>query len=522
MESVPELPGHLHFYKLLYLLSKQNQVGSIQVLVKVPDSLICGFGFERPVFMTMTPVGVRFGTVEERDISVLISTLNPYSLSERGPLPAFVLKSSSIRQVLPTSQAAIQRWSPIHVRRGKTHSEEAILQAYLISPDHKAQRVRVTWTQGGVRVQWITNSDCFLKEKEGEEQGNRKKVRFEGMGTGEVVEKALFPGQFAEVYQCRLSPATSELAFMVEYVKTVLEQAVLIPSGYTISSLTTDFLQDIHQKWYFMAIEEYQVAVNLPRFPLSQPLSRPTKSVSRSSYPSSRLSSPVPEVQRSQAPLPRLPTRGGSVDREKTQVNARIKPVDRQKKTRNPLKRHISEPNFNQIAKQMGPITDQRTWERALALEEDIASLIDQKDSRPLAFMTYRAWKERSSKLAAGTIDLLYAQKIAEKAKFVRKEASKQHQFLVNLKQRMMSATGSRAPEAEVAVLCLPKGLPPSGRPIEQYTAKVAKLQERSQSELKAASRDSNAASLLTYAATRMDKLQSQAEKWRLDEEIRS
>ena len=516
MESVPEIPGQLHFYKLLYLLSKQNQVGTIQVLVKVPDSLICGFGFERPMFMTMSPAGVRFGSIEERDIPTLLSTLNPYSVSERGPLPAYVLKHSSTRKLLHTCQEASQRWSQIHTRRGKTHPEEAILQAYLITPDQKAQRVRVTWEKGvGVKVEWMTNSDCFLRAKEAGEQGSRKAVRFAGVGgRGEedIEEGALFPGPFAEVHQCRLSPATSELGFTVEYVKTLLEQAVLIPSGYTISSLKIDLLQDIHRKWYFMAIEEYQISARPPQFSFSQPVSRPTKSISRSSYPSSRISSPVPELS---APLPRLPTRGGSVDSQKRQISERIKPLDRHKKPKNPkirLKRHISEPNFNQILKQAGPITDQKTWERVQALEKDIASLIDQKGSRPLAFMTYRAWKERGSKLGTGTVDLLYAQKIAEKARIVRKEASKQHRFLADLKERMMAVTGGRTAEEELAVLCEQKRLPPACLEIEQIIKKVVRRKERSRTELKTASRDANAASLLTYAATRMDKLQSRVE----------
>ena len=489
--------------------------------MKVPDSLICGFGFEKPVFMTMTPAGVRFGAVEERDIAALLSNLNPYSVSERGPLPAFVLKHSSSRKLVKTIQEATQRWSTIQTRRGNKHTEEAILQAYLISPEKRAQRVRVTWEKAaGVKVEWITNSDCFLKASQASDMESVKAVRFSGI-TGEALEeevdqKALFPTPFAEIHQCRLSPATSELGFTVEYVKTLLEQAVLIPSGYTLSSLKIDLLQDIHHKWYFMAIEEYQLTVRPPPLPFvrSQPLSRPTKSISRSSNPSSRLSSPAPEILRSQGSLPRLPTRGGSVDSEKMQSSGRIKPSTRVQKSRSRHTRHISEPNFNHILKQTGPITDQKTWARAQALEDDIASLIGQKDSRPLAFMTYRSWKERGSKLGAGTVDLLYAQRIAEKARIVRKESSKQPQFLANLKQKMMTVAAISAedmsPEAELDLLCVQKHLPPACLPIEQIIEKVAK---KGRTMPRTDTRDANAAHLITYAASRMDKLQERVDE---------
>lgn len=495
--------------------------------MKVPDSLICGFGFEKPVFMAMTPAGVRFGTVEERDISALLSNLNPYSVSERGPLPAYVLKHSSSRKLVKTLQEATQRWTTIQTRRGNKHTEEAILQAYLITPEKKAQRVRVTWEKAaGVKVEWMTNSDCFLKASQAPDKESVKAVRFAGVTDEALVEevdqKVLFPTPFAEIHQCRLSPATSELGFTVEYVKTLLEQAVLIPSGYTLSSLKIDLLQDIHHKWYFMAIEEYQLTARPPPLPFvrSQPISRPTKSVSRSSYPSSRISSPIPEIQLNQGSLPRLPTRGGSVDSEKMQASGRNKPSTRNQKSRSRHTRHISEPNFNHILKQTGPITDQKTWARAQALEDDIASLIDQKDSRPLAFMTYRSWKERGSKLGAGTVDLLYAQRIAEKARIVRKESSKQPQFLANLKQKMMAVAAISAkdmsPEAELDLLCVQKHLPPACLPIEQIIEKVVKSKKGSRTMPRTETRDANAAHLITYAASRMDKLQERVDELHL------
>lgn len=494
------------------------------MLVKVPDSLICGFGFEKPVFMTMTPAGVRFGTVEERDISALLSTLNPYSVSERGPLPAYVLKHSSTRKLIPTLQEATQRWTTIQTRRGNKHTEEAIMQAYLITPEKKAQRVRVTWEKAaGVRVEWMTNLDCFLKASQGPDRDIVKAVRFSGITGGalqeEVDMKVLFPTPFAEIHQCRLSPATSELGFTVEYVKTLLEQAVLIPSGYTLSSLKIDLLQDIHHKWYFMAIEEYQLTARPPPLPFvrSQPTSRPTKSISRSSNPSSHLSSPAPELQRNPGSLPRLPTRGGSVDSEKMHSSGTLKPSTRAQKSRSRHTRHVSEPNFNHILKQTGPITDQKTWLRAQALEDDIASLIDQKDSRPLAFMTYRSWKERGSKLGAGTVDLLYAQRIAEKARIVRKESSKQSQFLANLKQRMMTVTAVSAEDmsqkAELDLLCVQKHLPPACLPIEDLIDKVVKTKKGSRPMSRTATTEANAAHLITYAASRMDKLQERVDE---------
>jgi hypothetical protein len=201
------------------------------------------------------------------------------------------------------------------------------------------------------------------------------------------------------------------------------------------------------------------------------------------------------------------------------QASGRIKPSTRNQKSRSRHTRHISEPNFNHILKQTGPITDQKTWARAQALEDDIASLIDQKDSRPLAFMTYRSWKERGSKLGAGTVDLLYAQRIAEKARIVRKESSKQPQFLANLKQKMMAVAAISAedmsPEAELDLLCVQKHLPPACLPIEQIIEKVVKT-KKGRTMPRAETRDANAAHLITYAASRMDKLQERVDELHL------
>lgn len=119
MESVPELPGPLSFFKLLFLLSKKNQVTLNQVLVKVPDSLISGFGFERPVFMTMTSAGVKFAEVEAGDISEIVESMSPYTGTERGALPAFVLKKATTRLPLQNAQEAIKRWMAIQTRRGE-------------------------------------------------------------------------------------------------------------------------------------------------------------------------------------------------------------------------------------------------------------------------------------------------------------------------------------------------------------------------------------------------------------------
>ena len=353
----------------------------------------------------------------------------------------------------------------------------------------------------------MINTEPFLKPVPSAAQPIKKTVRFAGIpdcSHEEMDPKVLFPTPFAEVYQCRLSQATSELGSATEYVKRLLEQTVLIPSGCHLSSLCIDFLPDIHHKWYFITIEQYQFAQSSLSYSRSQPLSKlSSKPPSRTSCPSSRRSTPPPEIRATPAPIPNLPRRGGSYDTQKPSIPVHVKPFREGKPRTMSHKRLAPEPSLLTVLNQTGHISDKKTWERAKVIEDEIAELIDQKNSRPLAYMTYRAWKDRSSKLATGTVDLLYAQKIAEKARIVRKEAAIQQKFLVNLKHKVIEKLGiveeKRRPSVHFAVPEAPD------KPVKLESIRPATREQ------------SSADRMLNYASHTIDRLQARVESLRLE-----
>jgi len=99
MERVPEYPGNLHFFRLLYLLSRRNRV-----LLKVPPTLIMGFGFEKLMLMHTTPLGIRFESVSSVELPARLESMHLYSSEERLGLPMYLIKTEA--EKLPCQSTA--------------------------------------------------------------------------------------------------------------------------------------------------------------------------------------------------------------------------------------------------------------------------------------------------------------------------------------------------------------------------------------------------------------------------------
>ena len=247
MESVSEFPGNLHFFKLLSLLSRHNHVSLTQVMLKVPPTLILGFGFEKPTYMASTLVGVRFESVLESELSKKLDALNLYSDRDRLSLPRFLIKTETEKWPCRTTHEVLHKLSS---RRG----ENCVVQPFILSPDYTAQRVRVTWSQDtGVTAVLFANEVNYFRKRRGAGKTHRKLASAgDGIestwGVG-VEDQQLFVSPFVEPSACSLSKSTSFLSSAVTYTKVLLEKSVLVSVSGVITSLTVEVMLDLVGKW---------------------------------------------------------------------------------------------------------------------------------------------------------------------------------------------------------------------------------------------------------------------------------
>ena len=403
MQRVEEYSGNVHFFRLLFQLAAQNQV-----TLKVPDTFISGFDFAHPVLMTSTPTGLKFTQV--LNFPHMLDQLSQYDQG-RGALPRYVLKKRGSKSWLYTKQEAVRAWERL------ANKEDFVLQTFLISSSDVARLVRVTWTQlRGTKARLLSNSRPFLKQKEEVQQS----VRFAGPPNAELMdveEHYLQVNETAEETECSLSQATEHLVATVEYVRLILEKTVLQGFAGRISSLTIDVLPDIQNKWYFLCIDSYQLGI-LKKQTSKEPASArtlPTHRSQRKSKLSSEVSSPA------------LPFRELRLKLKSETAKAKL--------TGNiggPLRRVNTAEGFS------GSGLSSR-WTKTLELEDAVSSLIQQKAFRPISHMTYRKWRERTEDVPLRNLDLLYAQKLAEKAPEAKIESEARFKDLVAMKTEMLT-----------------------------------------------------------------------------------
>lgn len=377
-----------------------------------------------------------------------------------------------------------------------------MLQPYIISPDQRAQRVKVTWTHlAGLIVELYSNEKGYFKPRT--EAKEPHQVHFEPFPR-ELDLKEVFVTPFANIVQCRLSQATAELSNTVEYVRNLLEKSVLSGSGRKLCSLAVNMMRDIKGKWYFIGIEEYQIEAKR-QSPRPQAVSE--RLLLRGSCPTSRHNSPTPELSvspQSHQPVSADPFKPAS--KCSTPLPFRI-----------PTSLHIkqtSEVGVDYGFSRDRPITDRRQYQQMLTLEANIADLIDLKANPPLSFLTYRAWKQRQTDSPTlSSIDHLYARKLAEKAKLVRKQTASAQLQLSQLRQKLLDsmAVASVAP-AQVAqtagkMLLSRVQIKKAVHIADKLIPNKSKILEKYKKSQNATVGERNARSLVNYAASKMDSL---------------
>lgn len=106
MEPIPEVPNSLHLYKLLFHLSANNNVPFIQLALRVPPTLLCGFGFSSPTLMQFNKHRLEFKE-RVRPEEAVIALEQAYV---KTGLPRFILKAKSGKQFPHSRQAALSQF----------------------------------------------------------------------------------------------------------------------------------------------------------------------------------------------------------------------------------------------------------------------------------------------------------------------------------------------------------------------------------------------------------------------------
>jgi hypothetical protein len=102
MERVPEYTDNLHFFRLLFLLCRRNRVS-----LKVPPTLIKGFGFEKLMFMSATSLGIRFESVASaEEILSRLESMQLYTPEQRIGLPMYLVKTEGEKLVCQSKAEA--------------------------------------------------------------------------------------------------------------------------------------------------------------------------------------------------------------------------------------------------------------------------------------------------------------------------------------------------------------------------------------------------------------------------------
>lgn len=354
----------------------------------------------------------------------------------------------------------------------------------------------VSWSlTSGLRACFYSNDKNYFKQEIFAKE--TPKVHFEDeKNRGEVDLKQVFVTPFAQAVECRLSQATSELSDTLEYVKTILEKSVLAGNRRKICSLGVRMMRDVKGKWYFIGIEEYQVEARRRNRQSLECF------VLRGSCPTSRNLSPTPELPVSPSPP--------VSDTAKYRVKCATPQLTKQPSS---TSRFRDDPGLDYAFTRDHLISDRKHYQQMLNMEANIADLLDLK-STPLSFMTYRGWKQRQSvspRLSA--IDHLYAKKLAEKERLVRKQTAHSPETLSVLRKKMLDSMAVAAMEPtqvakNVGKLLLSRvEIKKVATPAEKLMPKKSKVMDLYKKTQNATQGERYARLMVNYAVNRMEEL---------------
>ena len=507
MESVPEYPTSLHFFKLLYLLCRRNRV-----TLKVPPTLIMGFGFDKVVLMTAGSLGVSFKPVIEAEFMSHLDAMNVYTSEERLGLPKFLVKTLDEKQPCYSSTETLSV-----MQRLVTQHEEFVVQPYLLSPQYTPQKVRVTWTLENGSQAWLYANQltCFGTVRGFSGSAGHRRGRSDVKDTvRNHTTDHLFVSPFTEPSSCTISAATQVLARSVEYVKHLLESSILLTVRGKIKGIQVDMMLDIKGKWYFLGIEEYQVEVgqgkSLPTSPERSLL------VQQASAPTPRLRCSIPEIRISQPSIETSPPplRSKPLPKPKTAYTS-LQTTPSHSRKQSPTFPPSNTP-FQYILTK-GSVSSPKELAQVRDMEKDIAGLIG--ENAALTHMTYRAWLKR---LREGSprnysLDQLYAKQLSKQEKHTRELAEDNQRSLKTLKTRLMEtlATASLQPNQllGVAATILLERMPNKkvSKNTEQIQQIQLRLQRKKQVEMNKTAGVRAARDVVTYAARNLDVLKATA-----------
>ena len=228
MESIPEDPSCVHFFKLLALLARNNSVCRTQLHLKLPNSLLFGFGFKSPTLMQYFQYRLQFTPFSELEFEDAISHLDLYTDATRGSLPKYVFKLKGEKLFARTKDELTSLWRRLVHSSRTFHTGDFVVQPFIISKTHKACVVKLSWHLAhGASV---TLHQCATELNPDN-------------------YSSLTVGEDAEVLPATLSQSTNHLRESIEYVRVIVEKAVFWQTEGRVKQLKVQFMQDVFDNW---------------------------------------------------------------------------------------------------------------------------------------------------------------------------------------------------------------------------------------------------------------------------------
>lgn len=410
MEPIPEVPGSVHFYKLLFHLSIHNNVPSTQITLRPPPTLLSGFGFSSPTLMHFNRHRLEFREKirPEEAIAALEQT------DGRPGLPLFVLKAKSGKQFASNRHTALSQFAHSVALGGKGYLEDAQLQPFLICSGGSARVIEAQWNwRRGVSVKLHKHPRQLIAG----------------------VEVTYTTSDLAEVVNVATSISTEQIRHTLELVRLVIEKAALQDTG-SLHHLSIRMLQSESGLWYFLSLEALQVYTR-PQSPQSEfppafrtidssrPLTSPKSDYIRRT-PSSRVT-PQPCL------FPLKPSTGQRLQLTKARS---------MESSTSDLRRST----------QCGVFRYPAAYLKEQVLEAEVAKLLEQDIARPEAIITYKSWTRRT---AAGQpltlVDQMYAKSLCRQKRMVLRQSSDTLKALQKFKEKVRAGTDEMLFQAEMA-----------------------------------------------------------------------
>lgn len=435
MEPIPEVPGSLHFYKLLFHLSINNNVPSTQLNLRPPPTLLSGFGFPSPTLMHFNRHRLEFREKirPEEAIAALEQTAG------KPGLPLFILKARSGKLFASSRQTALSQFAHSVVLGGIAYLEDAQLQPYLICSGGSARVVEAQWNwRKGISVKLYKHPRPVIAG----------------------VEVTYTASDLAEVMNVATSISTEQIRSTLELVRLVIEKAALQDTG-CLQHLSIRMLQSESGLWYFLSLETLQVSIR-PQSPLSEiPMYRTIDSARPLTSPKSEYIRRTPSSRVTPQPclFPLKPSTGQRLTKARSVASSTS---DLRKPT------------------PCGQFRFPASYLKEQVLEAEVAKLLDLDIARPEANITYKSWTRRAEAGRPLTlVDQMYAKSLCRQKRLVLRQSCDTLKALQKFKEKVMAGTDEMLFQAEMQERISGKANTETAQTVDlsQYT-KFSKLRQ--------------------------------------------